>query len=200
MTGHGGRAYQELVWVPLIMRWPRGLPAGTVVDASTQMLDITATVLDAFGLAQSEQHLGLSVLGLAVGETDPAFDDRPILAHGADTLALRRGDMKLMAYLKIDRARPPSRQLVMDSLDGAETRLFDLADDPGETIDLAAENPELVEELWGELAAQLELQQALAAREATWHIDREAAVTVDPRDIERLKALGYIEPREGADD
>jgi arylsulfatase len=194
MTGHGGRAYQELVWVPLIARWPAGLPAGEVVTTPVQMLDVPATVLDAFGVTPSGQHLGRSVLGLARGDTDPAFDERPILSHGADTIALRQGDWKLLAYLEIDRTSPPSRQLMMDGLDGAERRLFNLAEDPGETTDLAADRPDLVAELWEELVAQLELQHALASQAATWNAEDGSAVPVDPRAIERLKAMGYIEP------
>jgi arylsulfatase A-like enzyme len=200
MTGHGGRAYQELLWVPLIVRWPRGLRAGEVVATPVQMLDIPATVLDALAAAPSENHLGRSVLGLARGEKDPAFDERPIVAHGADTLAVRRGNWKLIAYLKADSSQPPSRELVMDSLEGAERRLFDLAEDPGETTDLAVDRPGLVAELWFELEATLELQRALASRAATWQIRGETEMTVDPRAIKRLKALGYVEPRRGAMD
>jgi arylsulfatase A-like enzyme len=199
MTGHGGRAYQELLWAPLVLRWPRGLAAGELVATPVQMIDLSATVLDAFGAAPLEHHLGRSVLELARGQTDPTFEERPILAHGADTLALRRDNWKLMVYLKIDPTRPPSRRLVMDSLDGAERRLFNLAEDPGETADLAEEHPNVASELWAELVAQLELQQALADRVATWQLEDDDAVAVDPRAIERLKALGYIEPREGAE-
>ena len=47
---HNGEIYDEVVRVPLLIRRPDGVGAGTVVDRLVRNYDVTPTVLDYLGL------------------------------------------------------------------------------------------------------------------------------------------------------
>ena len=64
--------------------------------------------------------------------------------------------------------------------------LYDLQEDPAETKDVAAHNPELVEELRGIVAAR-----SKALGELNWL--PEQAGSLNPAIAEELRALGYLE-------
>jgi arylsulfatase A-like enzyme len=69
-----GTLYDECVRVPWIMRYPKGLPQGVVVEEQVSQIDVMPTVLDVAGVGFEVGHDGMSALGLmrAVGGvTDP---------------------------------------------------------------------------------------------------------------------------------
>ena len=71
----GKRVFYEFsVHVPLIMRWPAGLPAGTTTDALTEHIDLFDTVVDAAGAPASRRSFGRSLLPHARGEAPPPRD------------------------------------------------------------------------------------------------------------------------------
>lgn len=111
---HGHTFYDELLRVPFIVKSPGLAPRR--VDAPASLLDLTPTVLDLLGFPV-EGFEGWSLAGLARGEPDPRFDDRPI-AFGRPLYgetgwgSVRRG----LKYV--------SRE--------GEERTYDLSADPGE--------------------------------------------------------------------
>ena len=120
------------VRVPFIGSWPGGWPQGIEYGEPVVSLDVGATALALAGAEQDPQRPldGVDLTPYVRGERE----DRPHEAvfwrqwniqHGLITYAVRSGDMKL----------------VKDELDGVAA-LYDLATDPGETRDLAAERPE----------------------------------------------------------
>ena len=82
---HGNNAYGEMMNVPLIMHWPGVLPGGTVVEQTTESVDMMPTVLELAGIAPPEQAQGQSLLPLIV---DP---DRRRGVGAADGRAERLG-------------------------------------------------------------------------------------------------------------
>ena len=132
---HGESLYDELVRVPLIVRYPAGMgpmipPNGEFprTDALTSQIDLFPTVLDAFGL-ESPPGAGTSLL------SDISRDG---------TLAIQMVGLD-------DGARPlrsvsDGRHRLIFAPDG-DAMLFDLDADPTEEHDLAATNPALVREL-----------------------------------------------------
>jgi choline-sulfatase len=119
--------YEGSVAVPLLLAGP-DVPRGVVVDAPVSLVDAYPTILDALKLAPTAQEIdvpGASLLAFARGERS---DARPIFseyhAMGAITgmFMLRDGSYKFVYYA------------------GYAPQLFDLAADPGEMRDLAA-NP-----------------------------------------------------------
>lgn len=133
-----GYLYEGGLRVPLILRWPSVTEAGAVDDTPVVSMDLTATILDAAGvaLAEDESLDGESLRPLFNGselERDALFFHYPHFAfHKANRpgSAIRRGKYKLI--LRYDD----------DSLE-----LFDLQNDLGERTNLAKSKPEVAREL-----------------------------------------------------
>src|SRR6185312_11050050 len=129
LRGGKGWMYEGGVGEPLLVRWPKEVKAGSVVEAPVSSPDFFPTLLEAAGAKpQPGQTLdGRSLMPLLKGGESP---ERALFWHyphygnqgGAPGAAIRRGDWKLIEWLEDGRVE-----------------LFDLAADPGEQIDLAAE-------------------------------------------------------------
>jgi arylsulfatase A-like enzyme len=133
--GHGHAHFQEVLHVPWLA-WGAGVPVGRRVERPVSLLDLSPTLLDWLDLPGLPE---LDRAAAAAGEFAPHLighsqaqaaqgDDRLILseaiAFGPDLVAVRRGPLKLIAHR-----------------DGKILALYDLAADPGEKRDLAAERP-----------------------------------------------------------
>jgi arylsulfatase A-like enzyme len=164
---HGSTHYQELLHVPLILAGA-SVPKGLRITAPVSLVDVMPTALDLLGVPAQEGVDGRSLRPLWEGDAEQ--DGRLLLAETGpmedDALrSVRRGHLKLIA----------------DSRTG-EKRLYDLADDPGETRDLAAQRPDDVRELSDRLEALSKpRRQPTLLPEPT------------PEMQEHLRALGYIE-------
>ena len=114
LASHGGRfdkgSYltEEVLRVPLAMRYPDQIPAGQASDALACGTDIAPTILDAAGLRFERPVDGKSLLPMATGSSS---DDRPSLlvetyGHGFGTIELGRAVIKdrykLIAYQNHD--------------------------------------------------------------------------------------------------
>ena len=121
-VGHAQGVYQELVHIPLIIRAPGLFPAGRVIQADVEGMDVFPTVLDLAGLPIPAGTQGSSLLPLACDEV--GHSPRAALSQN---LALTRG-------LKVARYR---------FIHGGQGRieLYDEIEDPREQKDLARERP-----------------------------------------------------------
>jgi len=124
---HGRTQYEELVHVPLIVRGP-GFPAGSRIDQPVANLDILPTVFRYMDLAQPASFQGIPLQDTVSGE---AADNRIILGdktrdEGAGLVYALNWPYKCILDYKTE-----------------ESVLYNLEDDPGETIDVSAEYPEI---------------------------------------------------------
>ncbi len=123
--------------VPFVIAGP-GIAQVGISHARAQLSDITPTLLDAAGVAYSDAAFhGRSLMPVLTGQADQVYaetDSMPFEVSG--TAALYRGNWKI--------TRTPA------PFDDGEWRLFDLSVDPGETNDLAAEQPELFADMRAE--------------------------------------------------
>jgi arylsulfatase A-like enzyme len=95
--GHGHSVYQELLWVPFMVRFPGVVPPGTRISQTASTLGVFPTVLEAVGLpaaSQVEEKSYLSwIRGAAAPATPVAFsdflDDRRVIRAGRWKLILR---------------------------------------------------------------------------------------------------------------
>jgi choline-sulfatase len=172
-TLHGFFVYQTTLAVPLILRGP-GIVGGGRIDANVGLVDVLPTALDLLGVAipRGFQPAGTSLAAALRGGPGPTPDSPqyaeslvPLLHFGwSDLRVLRRGSWKYVLAPKPE--------------------LFDLAADPQEQRNLAAEQPARAAALRGTLATLLE-QERRSVKAAT--------VGTLPADLrERLGALGYI--------
>jgi arylsulfatase len=67
----GCRFYEGLVRVPLIVSWPGRFAEGVVSDALVELLDLSATVVEAAGLPQPDYMQGRSLAPILAGDADP---------------------------------------------------------------------------------------------------------------------------------
>jgi arylsulfatase A-like enzyme len=170
---HGTQLYEEQVRVPLLLRWPRRLPAGRVVDGAVSLIDVAPTLLALAGVAPEpgDATQGRSLVpviegGETIDPAQPIFLFRPDNSEiPGEQYAVRQGDWKL----------------VVGPGEGAR-ELFDLTRDPGERDDQAASQPARAQELEDRIRAWLR---------------EDGRPDVDPgqvsqEDLERLRALGYV--------
>lgn len=95
--GHGHTVYQDLLWVPYIVRLPGVVPAGTRIKQAVSTMSIFPTVLDAAGVQAPPTLEDSSVLPWLRGGPAPAvpvafsdfLDDRRVIRAGRWKLILR---------------------------------------------------------------------------------------------------------------
>jgi arylsulfatase A-like enzyme len=189
--GHGPSLYQEAVGVPLVIRHPPRVPAGVRVAAPVSTLGVFATILDLAGIEPLPTLQVGSLVPLATGARKGGG---PILSelHAMQDLTAegpRRADPQMQADRRYRLLREGSLKLVESSQ--GEALLYDLAADPGETRDLAAERPADLARLRARME-EVQASLALPALDAPLAVG-EAAPELDEATREQLRALGYAE-------
>ena len=125
------------IHVPFFMRWPARIPAGSVVDSPVTHLDIFTTAAAAAGAALPEDRQidGVDLLPHILGES-PEPPHQSLFWREGHHQAVRHGDWKLTVGER-------------ETANGRETKrwLFNLATDPTEQQDIAAQMPDKVAEL-----------------------------------------------------
>lgn len=135
---HAHTLYDELLRVPLLVKFPYGEHAGKTVASQVRVIDIAPTLVAALGWPMPEQFRGADLTPLVLGRAAAPrfavsrFDSLP-------TAAIRTSSWKLIGG-----------------------RLFDLRSDPAEACDVARQHPEIVRFLKLRLAA-LEAERPAAS-------------------------------------
>jgi arylsulfatase A-like enzyme len=133
-----GDLYEGGLRVPLMIRWPRVIPAGSENETPVITMDLAATILDAAGvsLGNADQLDGESLRPIFQGkrlDRDALYFHYPYFAfHKANRpgSALRAGKYKLI-----------------QRYDDNSVELFDLENDLGETKNLAESEPAIARQL-----------------------------------------------------
>lgn len=147
LRGWKGEVYEGGIRVPAFVNWPKTLTP-RVVTAATSVLDWLPTLAKRAGAVVDPRWKveGVDVWPLLVGDAPQPDAVRTLYWRTARASALRQGKWKLVV------TRGQDRRV-------GQAALFNLADDPNETTDLAQRLPNRV-------AA---LQEALRAQEALDH-------------------------------
>jgi arylsulfatase A-like enzyme len=189
--GHGPSLYQESVGVPLVLRFPPRIPAGARVEAPVSTLSVFATVLDLAGVPAPPTLQAGSLVPLARGEA--AAPAEPILSelHRSTEMGATREwpDPQMKPDLRYRLLREGDLKLVETS--AGQHLLYDLASDPKETRDLAAERPADLARLTARLeAARTQLGLPTLDQDPG---SAASAPELDEATKEQLRALGYAE-------
>jgi len=179
---HAVFIYESTVHVPLILRYPRKLPAGKIYPGPAQLVDVMPTILGLLGVEPGvSQGTDLSA-PFAGTEPPPTFARyseslHPELEYGmAPLYGLRLGDL---TYIRAPRPE-----------------LYDRAKDPGETRNLlepsAAASDSAAASAAGPQAMKLdhELSKTLGELERLALVPKAKPLDEDTADM--LRALGYI--------
>jgi len=129
LRGQKGTTWEGGMRVPCVMRWPAAIPAGAENSEPITSMDFLPTLARLAGGAVPDDRIidGKDIQPLMLDEADAISPHDAIFYYRVDELqAVRSGNWKL-------------------HLTSGE--LYDLAADIGETTDLAAQNPEIVESL-----------------------------------------------------
>jgi len=126
------KMYEGSAHIPLIIRFPGKIPAGTKVKTPVSHLDLFATILDYTGMKIPEND-GRSLRNLINGKADPV--DYAVSVWGqinnGGPFMIRKGDWKMIVYLKMtDKKQSPINAL------------YNLKSDPLEMNNLIGKNPE----------------------------------------------------------
>jgi arylsulfatase A len=130
-----GYLYEGGVRNPLIVKWPKGVKAGTVTDQVACSIDLFPTIQELCGSNAESKFDGVSLCPVLKGEK---LAERAIYWHyphyanqgGRPCGAVRRGDYKLIEFYEDGRRE-----------------LFDLKKDISESRNLIVEKPEIAREL-----------------------------------------------------
>ena len=117
--------------VAAFANWPGKLKP-RVVDAPLDMVDVMPTLLALAG---------------AKGDPDHPFDGKDMWATIADGAPSPHDDILINVEAFRGAVRKGDWKLIKIALLPGKTQLFNLAKDPSETTDVAAENPEIVKDL-----------------------------------------------------
>lgn len=188
---HRWSIHQELLHVPLVIRYPGGSPVGRVADRVSTAA-VFSTVLDVVGI---DAPPGTQTSSLR-GRSTP---DEHVFAQLLDPYASQLENVREVYGEAVDysgllrtycAAFGGPHKLVHAS-DGTR-QLFDLSADPGEWADLAQERPEVVQRLMRALASW---EEALPLYDPAMRIARDRRARAGGQDkAERrmLEALGYV--------
>ena len=143
---HGHTQFQEVVRVPLIFRGP-GVPAGKRVAAAVSLIDVMPTGLEHLGVPVPGDLDGVSLRGLwGDSATEPA--DRLLYFEADVVFPPPKPGLATVGPFRAVRAGRFKLHLDMDT---ENVGLFDLSEDPGETVNVIAKHPDEAKRLWIEL-------------------------------------------------
>lgn len=130
---HAFGMWEETTRIPILLSLPGVIPEGKTVDARVSNLDLAPTLLTVLGLERDPRQGGVDLVAAARGRAIP---DRAIVTLGRGSAALFFGK-----YRFVVRDSQAQKWLVGRGDDQQELvipyELYDLVDDPGETINLA---------------------------------------------------------------
>lgn len=180
---HGWYLYDNVLRVPLIVRFPGRVPAGQVVTEPVELVSVYRTMCNAIpGLREPDDYRDL--VERAVEAASKAPIDRPHPDWTYSETFLRK---QLVGGLPHFALRNPRWKLVVAGRDGAPVRrqLFNLAEDPGETRNRLEDEPDVAFTLERVLENLVERLENAARAESS-------RIELDPATLEKLRALGYI--------
>jgi arylsulfatase A-like enzyme len=155
--------WNQVLRVPLLVKWPGGRAAGTRSPVATSSLDVAPTILAAMGLPRD---------GLPGADLARPARRRPVHSWGRWRVVV---DGRFKAVLRWRRAH----------------ELYDLAADPEELHNLAAERPRVLARLRRLAEARWQADTRLA-EQLQGAAPRGSAQPLSPEERARLRALGYV--------
>jgi arylsulfatase A-like enzyme len=195
---HGQSVYSELTAVPLMLYRPGTIPPVKITE-TVRSIDLMPTLLDLSGLAAPAGVQGQSLVPLIAAASRPheaAAGSEPDAVAGWT----KQPAVTEKAGTKQGGGPPPrdseSYGIVLDGWklihnvqrpEGTpEFELFHREDDPLDQKNVAAEHPDIVERLKGELENWHKMTAAAKLPETV------SEENVSPAELERLRSLGYI--------
>jgi arylsulfatase A-like enzyme len=164
--------YHEAIHVPLMIKFPRNELHGTVIETPVSTMDIMPTVLTYMGVVPPEMD-GRSLLGVMTGQS-----------HDAGSLLMAEQGSSETDFSKT-LIQWPWKLIYFRQGDDERYELFNIRDDVGETVDLAAEKANVLRRLRIKLWQTIDPDQPLTERNEALGVD------MDENEKRTLRSLGY---------
>jgi arylsulfatase A-like enzyme len=191
MNDHGGwlhdqSVYQELMHVPLIIRFPHGQYAGRRVKSVVSLVDVLPTIFDYLNKPDSARGArGRSLMPLIRAEGAKAVDDFLVPAMRINTKKyyrpwkVSRGDINIVVR--------KGRWKGIWNVEPKTFELYDLASDPLERHEVSAANPELAlaMQVFARVWYKEQAEYGTALPQDTGELDEET--------LQNLRSLGYVD-------
>lgn len=159
--GKKGTNFEGGVREPCIMRWPGRIPAGATCNQIAGNIDLLPTFAKLVGAELPRDRVldGREITSLMFDpQSGPVRDTHLYFASSQKLAAIRQGDWKL--FLTDPQKKAGGKKAEKKAPDVAEPLLYNLAKDPAETTNVAAEYPEIVTRLRAEATSrETEIQQ-----------------------------------------
>jgi arylsulfatase A-like enzyme len=171
-VGHANSPYQNLLHVPLLVKYPRGARSGREQRLAS-LTDVAPTILSAAGAAVPASMQGRNLMAIdssppreIFGETFPCPVIRPAeCLSGCSAKAVYSWPLKFI------------------SMSNGKRELFNLAEDPDEKRNLYVLEMPRALDLGGDLKAWMKDMPA----------QERQSKQVDPEKLKQLKGLGYVQ-------
>jgi arylsulfatase A-like enzyme len=171
---HGLTLYDEQIYIPLIIKYPKGQNKGTVKTEIVRTLDIAPTILDYINSQVPITMQGTSLLKeyhLRSSQDQRVFSEEN---HENNILQSVRSDTWKFIRANQNNPRGLSPQ-----------ELYNIAEDPEEKKNKAASKRERTEQMEAEINSYLDFAKGQSAQEEVG--------TIDQTTEDRLRALGYVD-------
>jgi arylsulfatase A-like enzyme len=179
--------YEEMIRIPLIVKWPQTSPTGETAVPVSQV-DIFSTILEAAGVPPPPNQ-GTSLLELSDEETSPGGERHLVSEAGWKSgdrmvrkIAVRARDHKYIVVMEDEAGKgwPPSKV--------SREELYDLERDPTEQQDLAQGSS-------ANLGFFRQLLRAYLDEAKTRHQKSQPGreIVLDEETRERMRSLGYLD-------
>jgi arylsulfatase A-like enzyme len=181
--GHGKVPYNTGVHVPLFFHSPGASVSGARVEAPVELVDIYPTLRDLIGSSDAPADLdGQSLTGFLGHEGSPSPEQ---FTHAFSGAGVGKGRWYNFRMVQDDRWKLIYHPAHGKEYPGPYYELYDLESDPGETVNLVAQETDQARRL----QAQLERWMEAAAEVAPG----EEGADQGERMRKILKALGYVQ-------
>lgn len=174
---HGTGLYEELTHVPLLLVLPKEKHAGKRVEAPVHAMDVYPSILELLDAEIPADLQGKSLFEAIEGRADP---NRPVFSEALVNRRLRPANFGQIAAVRMGGWKLIYNRWTKSS------ELYNLAEDPGETRDLAAQDPERARDLLRRISAN---DRENAQR--SHHVQGGKELPADV--VEGLRSLGYVQ-------
>jgi arylsulfatase A-like enzyme len=168
-VGHRLYLYEQLVHVPLIVRYPKRFPGGRRIPQLVALCDLHPTILELAGDDGSSASDFESLLDAGEGSVHEFVVAENTAPKSLDSVEMRMVRDDRFKYI---------------STSNGNVELYDLEQDPGETRNLAGAQP----------AVELAMTERLAKWESATDSERMESeeAEYDEETMQRLRGLGYV--------
>lgn len=180
----------DLIHVPLIVRYPRGEAGGTRLSGLCQLGDIMPTVLETVGASPAPHVPGHSLHPKRFSPREAAFAEvAPYYLHFQKIRTQLGFEASIGRFNRLRRVVRTKEMKYIWASDGTH-ELFDIRRDPGETRNLIESDAATAVELHGRLMEWVSSQPKYVP--PVRDDDSVRSAPVDAETIERLRGLGYV--------